>query len=436
MSESRRQLAGAVLTGGGRLDGHNSEATVACVNRCARRYEKAGIGDGDLVLLTDLAPDSLLVAVIACWSLGAAAWVSPRPREEVHTEPATFVVTAEQTPVPTVKWRGKPTGLLPEALALVHETSGSTGDTKLARRSVDSLLAECAGYRNGLQLVAADTVRIPVPVAHSFGSGVALSALLSGCRIDVRPIFTPAGVAADLDYGKVTKLAVTPALLNLLVQTRRRGESRPRVILAGAGLVSDGLDAECVTRFGVRVTRGYGSSETGGILIGPQGLGRPIPSVEIVQPDAGARGELVVRTATPVLGYVHEAIRTSLRWSTGDIVERDAAGQVWFLERKAGALRTNGRFVDTGPVHAVLSAVEGVDEVTFVVLPRAGRAEFEDVFAVVAGQRINRESVEEALRATATDGFAPRLRIFDELPRTDIGKLDRPALTERIRRDG
>ncbi|MEU1290541.1 class I adenylate-forming enzyme family protein, partial [Kitasatospora sp. NPDC005856] len=421
---------------GGRLDGSGPEATAARIDRCARWFRRAGVGDGDLVLLTGLAPDGLLAAVVACWSIGAAAWVTPRAQEEVRTGAATFVATAERTIEPTAPRQDEPTGPVPEALALVHETSGSTGEPKLARRSVDSLLAEHVGYREGLRLDAADTVRIPVPVAHSFGSGVALSALLSGCRLDIRPFSTPVGVAADLDRGLATKLAVTPALLSLLTRTRRRGDNRPQEILAGAGLVPDGLDAACMTRFGVPVTRGYGSSETGGILIGQQGLGQPIPSVKIVQPEVGARGELVVRTGTPVLGHAHEPIRTSLRWFTGDIVERDASGQVRFVERKPGALRANGKFLNTGPVQAALGAVEGVDEVAFVVLPRAGRTEFEDVFAVVAGSRIDRESAERALRSTTTDSFAPRLRIFDKLPRTGLGKLDRTALTERITRDG
>ncbi|MFE7524855.1 class I adenylate-forming enzyme family protein [Kitasatospora sp. NPDC057542] len=409
---------------------------MARIDRCARWYQRAGVGDGDLVLLTGLAQDSMLAVVVACWSIGAAVRVTPRAREAVRADGATFVATAERAVEPTATRQREPAGPVPEALALVHETSGSTGEPKLARRSVDSLLAEHAGYREGLRLDAADTVRIPVPVAHSFGSGVAFSALLSGCRLDVRPFSTPAGVAADLDRGPATKLAVTPALLSLLTRTARRGDNRPQAILAGAGLVPDSLDTECVTRFGVPVTRGYGSSETGGILIGPRGLGRPIPSVDIVRPEVGGRGELVIRTRTPVLGHAHEPVRTSLRWETGDIVERDASGQVRFVERKPGALRANGTFLDTGPVQAALNAVEGVDEVAFVVLPRAGRAEFEDVFAVVAGSRIDRDSVERALRSATTDGFAPRLRIFDKLPRTGLGKLDRTALTERIKNDG
>ncbi|MFI6015593.1 AMP-binding protein [Streptomyces sp. NPDC051243] len=439
MSEARRRLAEAVLSSGGRLDEALPEATAARIARCAEQYRQAGVTNGDLVVLTGLAPDTLLVAAAACWSVGAAAWVTPREREVVEADNASFVVTpaaGERTAEVDVERCGGAGIRVPATLALVHETSGSTGEPKLARRSVDSLLAEHVGYREGLGLDAEDTVRIPVPVTHSFGSGVALAALLSGCRADLRPFTTTANVAVDLDGGHATKLAVTPALLRLLTRSRRRGDSKPQAILVGAGSVSDELDAACVARFGVPVTRGYGSSETGGILIGPRGLGLPIPSVGIVGPEPGARGELVIRTATPVLGYAHEPERESLLWRTGDVVERDASGQAWFVERGPGALRANGKFIDVGPVQAALGEVEGVTEVAFAVLPRAGDAEFEDVFALVAGPTAAREALERALRAAAPQGFLPRLRIFAELPRTDIGKLDRSTLREWIERHG
>ncbi|MET7717250.1 AMP-binding protein [Streptomyces sp. NPDC005407] len=440
MPEVRQRLADAVLSSGGRLDDALPEATAARVARCVEQLRKAGAGDGDLVLLIGLASDTLLVAAAACWSVGAAVWVTPREPEAIQADDASFVVTpspaGERTVELAVERQMEAAGRIPRALALVHETSGSTGEPKLARRSVDSLLAEHVGYREGLGLDVHDTVRIPVPVAHSFGCGVALAALMSGCRVDLRPFTTAAGVAVDLDQGHATKLAVTPALLRLLTRTRRRGGSQPQAILVGAGLVSDELDKACVARFGVPITRGYGSSETGGICIGPRGLGLPIPSVEIVRPEPESRGELVVRTATPVLGYAHEPARESRLWNTGDVVDRDASGQVWFIERKQGALRANGKFVDVGPVQAVLGEVEGVTEVVFAVFPRGDCSEFEDVFALVAGPRVSREVVERALHAIASHGFAPRLRIFDELPRTNLGKLDRSAITEWIKRDG
>ncbi|MER7536065.1 AMP-binding protein [Streptomyces sp. NPDC097704] len=433
MSEARRGLAEAVLSSGGRIGEALPEATASRVARCAEQYRKAGVTDGDLLVFSGLAPETLLAAVVACWNAGAAAWVTPRAPETFTAHGASFTVTpgpAEEITVARLATAAPP---VPAGLGLLHETSGSTGEPRLARRSVESLRAEHVGYRGGMGLGAEDTVRIPVPVAHSFGSGVALAALLSGCRVDARPFTTASAVARDLDGGGSGKLAITPALLRLLTKTRRTGDSRPRAVLVGAGTVSDELDAACVARFGVPITRGYGSSETGGMFIGSRGLGQPIPSVGIVGPDPGSRGELVVRTATPVWGYAHEPVRDSPLWRTGDVVERDASGQVWFVGREPGAVRANGKFVDVSPVRTAVGEVEGVEEVEFLVLPRAGDAEFEDVYAVVAGRPPSRETVEDALYASVPPGFAPRLRIFAEFPRTAIGKLDRTALTEWIR---
>ncbi|MFF7441064.1 AMP-binding protein [Streptomyces sp. NPDC008122] len=433
MSEARRGLAEAVLSSGGRIGEALPGATASRVARCAEQYRKAGVTDGDLLVFSGLAPETLLTAVVACWSTGAAAWVTPRAPETFTAHGASFTVTpgsAEEITVARLATAAPP---VPAGLGLLHETSGSTGEPRLARRSVESLRAEHVGYRGGMGLGAEDTVRIPVPVAHSFGSGVALAALLSGCRVDARPFTTASAVARDLDGGGSGKLAITPALLRLLTKTRRTGDSRPRTVLVGAGTVSDELDAACAARFGVPITRGYGSSETGGMFIGSRGLGQPIPSVGIVGPDPGSRGELVVRTATPVWGYAHEPVRDSPLWRTGDVVERDASGQVWFVGREPGAVRANGKFVDVSPVRTAVGGVEGVEEVEFLVLPRAGDAEFEDVYAVVSGRPPSRETVENALYASVPPGFAPRLRIFAEFPRTAIGKLDRTALTEWIR---
>jgi acyl-coenzyme A synthetase/AMP-(fatty) acid ligase len=433
VSEARRELAEAVLSSGGRIGEALPEATASRVARCAEQYRKAGVTDGDLLVFSGLAPETLLAAVVACWSTGAAAWVTPRAPETFTAHGASFTVTpgsAEEITVARIATAAPP---VPAGLGLLHETSGSTGEPRLARRSVESLRAEHVGYRGGMGLGAEDTVRIPVPVAHSFGSGVALAALLSGCRVDARPFTTASAVARDLDGGGSGKLAITPALLRLLTKTRRTGDSRPRAVLVGAGTVSDELDAACVARFGVPITRGYGSSETGGMFIGSRGLGQPIPSVGIVGPDPGSRGELVVRTAAPVWGYAHEPVRDSPLWRTGDVVERDASGQVWFVGREPGAVRANGKFVDVSPVRTAVGGVEGVEEVEFLVLPRSGDAEFEDVYAVVAGRPPSRETVENALYASVPPGFAPRLRIFAEFPRTAIGKLDRTALTEWIR---
>ena len=270
MSDGRRGLADAVLAAGGTVRGTDLGAG----SGHADPLRQAGVGAGDLVLLAGLDSDALLAAAIACWSLGAVPWISPRTLEaEAPPDDASFVVTRDGAVE-----RGKATaGPVDELLAVVHETSGSTAAPKPTLRSVDSVRTEHLGYRMGLDLAAADTVRVPLRVAHSLGWGVAVSALLSGCRVDVRPFASPSRVAADLDQGSATVVALTPSLARLLVGTSRRGERSPRAALVGAGAVSAELDRAFAQRFGVPITRGYGSTETGGIFIGPDGLGRPIP---------------------------------------------------------------------------------------------------------------------------------------------------------------
>ena len=119
-----------------------------------------------------------------------------------------------------------------------------------------------------------------------------------------------------------------------------------------------------------------------------------------------------------------------------DVVERDASGQVWFVARAPGAVRANGKLVAVDAVHATLAELDGVDEVVFVTMPRAGQPEFEDVFVVVAGHQVDHQAVQDTVRAARVPGLVLRVRVLDRLPRTDMGKLDRQALTDWIGHDG
>ncbi|MFC7221192.1 AMP-binding protein [Streptomyces polyrhachis] len=419
------------MSAGGSLNEGRLKGSTSRVAQYVGKLEAAGVTDGDLVLLAGLRSDSILAASVACWSLGSAVWVSPRALSGRQDGRHTFIVTTELGVE-----RSRCTGRrVDDSVAVVHETSGSTGDSKLAQRSVHSVFDEYEGYAHGLSLAAHDHVRVPVPVAHSFGWGVALSALLSGCHLDVRPFITPASVAVDLDSGRTNKAAMTPSLLRLLVETKRRGPEHPDLVLIGAGRVSHDLDSQCYRRFGVSAIRGYGSSETGGVFIGASEMGLPISSVDIVSPEIGSRGELVISTKNPVLGYLECAPNESRTWRMNDIVDRPSATEVRFVRRKSGPLRVNGRFVELDDFQRTLAALPGVTDVAFLTVPRVGRPDVEEVVAVVSGAGVRRESVADVVRSSAHRGLVLRLRVYESLPRTQLGKVDLHTLAKWVARD-
>ena len=411
MPETRTGLAATVLARAGHSADATGQSLRARVDRRRAQLAAGGLGAGDLHRVPPRRDGQELVEALACWSLDALPWMSPG--ETTAPDP-----------------RG-----LPDRAAVVQETSGSTGRGRLVVRSADSLLVEAAGYGAGLDLRPGECVRVPVPTVHSFGWGVALAALLAGGDLDARPLARPSSVAADVDAGRSAVLAVTPASAALLVETAPSGPVRPRVVLVGAGVVTPGLADALRERFGVAVTCGYGSTETGGTFLGPEGIGSPVPGVQVVAPAPGTTGELVLRLAAPPLGYVDEPHDPAADWRTGDIVERPRSGPLRFGERRAGPVRLNGRFVETDPIVLAARAVSGVTDVAVLVTPHPGRPGVEVLTLVTAAPTSAGEDVRRAVAALGGRQVVPQVRVVERLPRTVLGKIDRAALERLVSDD-
>ncbi|MFJ4858681.1 class I adenylate-forming enzyme family protein [Streptomyces sp. NPDC088730] len=436
MSAPRRtDLVARILAHGVRVDGEPIDAAGSAFHRLAAELPRAGARPSDLVVLDGLQGRDLIVAALAVWRSDCVPLpVPPGERAEQTADgldgacritPALAVLPAAPAPRdPRLA-----------TTAVLHLSSGSTDRPKVVRRGIASVLQDAEGYRHGLGLRPGDRVAVPVPLAHSFGWGVSVAGLLVGCDLDVTPLVRAGTLARKADEGAVTVLAVTPPVARLLAGTRRTGTVRPRAAMAGAGAVPDDLDAAFRQRFGVPLLRGYGSTETGGTFFGDRGMGRPVPGVEVLAPGPGERGELVLRSAAPVEGRMDDESGPTHEWHTGDIVRHGGDGLLTFEERARGPLRLNGTFVRADLAQRLLRGVPGVRDVFPLVLPREDRPEFEDFYAVVEGDVTAAELTAALARADA-DVPVPRVLVRERLPRTTVGKTDRRALIEWVRKAG
>ncbi|MFE9855049.1 class I adenylate-forming enzyme family protein [Streptomyces sp. NPDC005780] len=431
MSSGRTELARRILSQGVRVNGETLDAAGSSFHPLVDRLVSAGVRPGDVVVLGGLAGRDLVTAAVAAWRLDAVPLPVPAAGEPAgQATRGACRVTEGLTVVPRTGEQGE-LGLA--TTAVLHLSSGSTDRPKAARRGVASLLCEAEGYRIGLSLTPGDCVAVPVPLVHSFGWGVAMSTMLAGGDIEVTPFVRAGTLSRRLDSGEVSVLALTPPLARLLTGTRRRGEFRPRAVMAGAGRIGDELDTAFRERFGVPLLRGYGCSETGGTFFGDRGMGRPVSGVDILQPGPRARGELVLRLPAPVEGYLGDPAPPTREWRSGDIVRRGADGSVHFVQRVRGPLRLNGRFVRTDGITKSLQAVTGVRDVFLLVLPRADSPEIEDFHAVVEGNPAGTDLI-AALAGNSDGSPVPRVLVCREMPRTVVGKPDRNALTDMVRK--
>lgn len=253
------------------------------------------------------------------------------------------------------------------------------------------------------------------------------------------------GLEAELARQGVTEIAIAPALLGALV-----GQDSPpppglrlRLVQTQGAAASRELGEAVAARYGATLTQRYGMTECVGVMASPAS-GAPAGSVGKPERDAAARildgagrvvatgevGELVVRSATMMLGYLDDPQATAavLRdgWlHTGDNAWRDADGFYYIVGRRALQINVGSLKVAPEEVEEVLLRHPGVREV--VVVPQPDRARGEVVKAIVVPEGSPPEVVElrRFCRARLAGYKVPRVIVFRAapLPRSERGKV-------------
>jgi acyl-CoA synthetase (AMP-forming)/AMP-acid ligase II/SAM-dependent methyltransferase len=327
-----------------------------------------------------------------------------------------------------------------EEAALAFATSGSTGAPRLALRSAASLTDEGLRYLSFLQLTADDCLGMALPIGHAFAFGAGLAAaLVSGASMALVRTATARLLAGGLLRHGVTVLPLVRALAAPLsrMDGERRIQARLRVAMVGASPISEELSAAFESKWGLPLSRNYGSSETGALLAtrgfdAAAGTGRPLPGVEcrLVGP-----GHLWVKLQHSPLGHLTpdgldlSRLSPGGEWSTGDLFQATPAEGLQFVARTGGLIRRGGHSIAPAEVEAAIASHPAVDEALVVgsvdpdgeeeliayVKPREGLAA--DPVAL-------RVHLKERLAAYKHPG---KWQVVSELPRTWSGKSRAPA---------
>lgn len=324
---------------------------------------------------------------------------------------------------------------VPQRVALVVETSGSTGSGKRVALSSEALLAGAAAadaalggpggwvlalpthYIAGLNVltrsIAAGTTPVVVPPGH-FDAGTfadAADRLVTGPDAPRRyTSLVPVQLARVLDDPRATRaLAAFDAVLV-------GGQATP------APLRQRALDA------GVRVVTTYGASETSGGCVYD---GVPFGTVRAEVVD----GELFLAGPMLAEGYLDDddertaaafTVRDGLRWyRTGDAAEvRD--GVVVVLGRLDDVVISGGEKVPLGQVERLVRELPGQDD---AVVTRRASGEWGEVPVVVTARPIDLDVVRAHVGAALGRAARPAaVVVVSELPMLASGKPDRRAI--------
>ncbi|MFF7854073.1 AMP-binding protein [Streptomyces sp. NPDC007904] len=357
--------------------------------------------------------------------------------------------------------------------ALIVYTSGTTGPPKgavLPRRAVSATLDALA---DAWQWTGDDVLVHGLPLFHVHGLvlGV-LGPLRRGGSVRHLGRFTTEGVTRELSGG-ATMLFGVPTMYHRIAEALP-AEPELAGALAGARLLVSGSAAlpvhdheRIAAATGRRVIERYGMTETLMLCSSrwtppdprpraradgearPGTVGVPLPGVElrlveedgspVASYDGETVGEIQVRGPNLFTEYLNRPDATAAAFTadgwfrTGDMAVRDADGSVRIVGRKATDLIKSGGYkIGAGEIENALLEHPGVREAAVTGEPDADLGERIVAWVVPADPQAPPtldELADHVARRLAPHKRPRVVRPLDALPRNDMGKIMKRALT-------
>jgi salicylate---CoA ligase len=350
--------------------------------------------------------------------------------------------------------------------ALFLLSGGTTGLPKLIPRTHDDYeynarrSAEVCGF-------GPDTVYlVALPAGHNFPlacPGI-LGTLMTGGTVVLSRTPAPESVLPLMAREGVTVTAAVPAVaqrwIDAVVSGRHAAPVSLRVLQVGGARLAPEVARRVEPVLGATLQQVFGMAE--GLLnytrlddpddVRTQTQGRPMcDDDEILVVDAdgdpvppGAMGALLTRGPYTPRGYYraaehNERAFTSDGWyRTGDVVRLHPSGNLVVEGRDKDLINRGGEKISAEEMENLLYRLPGISRVAVVAEPDPVLGE--RVCAVVVpvpGADLRLEAVREALTAMEVSRYKlpEHLVLVDELPLTKVGKIDKKALRERVRRE-
>jgi long-chain acyl-CoA synthetase len=406
------------------------------------RYESlvaylAALNSGDALVLVDATLNrDLLLRLINTYRPDCICGTSPEITLPGYRKRQTesLCIWESEKPEPTA---------IHESLALLLNTSGSTGSPKLVRLSCENLQANAVSIMSYLNLTEEERPITSLPMAYSYGLSVINSHLLAGATL----VLNEHGVLRrefwdSLERYGCTSFAGVPYTYQMLLQTgllKQRGATLQTLTQAGGALAESYVRQmhELAGERGLKFFVMYGQTEaTARISYLPfESLAAKIGSIGVAVPDGSLQvdpesGELIYTGPNVMMGYAEcrddlakgDELHGVLK--TGDLARQDAEGFFYITGRMKRFLKMFGKRFNLDEGEQIVQGRFGFPTACFGrddLLMVAVEAGSENVAAVVAMLSETFGVPKNAVRVDAVR----------ELPRTIRGKIDYQVLANR-----
>ena len=474
---------------------HSFAEVADAVARQAAALAARGVKAGDRVALLAPNTDQLVLALLACWWLGAVAcplnirWSASELGHAVADSEAALLLVDESLAnlVPGV---ALPTATLADfgaeaqrlaprldsrtggdALAAILYTGGTTGKSKGVMLTHANFWT--AAMTRGAELPnSPDSVTLLVaPLFHVAGLGRLIGQSIVGGGWATLPQFRPARVLHAIEHEGVSDIIAVPSMLQALLDApefdAQRVQGLARIAFGAAPMPPDLLDRALTAWPRAEFFQAYGMTETAGAVcmnppanhrgaarasarvhsVGRAGLGAEIQVTdEAGQPlPPGEVGEIVVRGPMVMTGYWRQPETTQAAFRdgwlrTGDGGRMDGDGYLFIADRLKDMIISGGENVYSGEVEAVLRQHPAVEHVAVIGVPDTQWGEAVHAVIVLRDAAAGNDgALPDALRAWCREQLAgykcPRSFAFvPALPMSAAGKVLKNVLRTQARR--
>ena len=309
-------------------------------------------------------------------------------------------------------------------------TSGTTGHPKAVvhRHATPYIIGTQGGKSIGFTKI--DRSYSAAKLFYSFGMFNLWNTLFAGASTVLHPgIFIPNTISSLLVEHRVTLTIMVPVLYSKMLEQNLDGHCL-RLCLAGADKLPDATHFQWHKKTNVFIQNIYGSTEIGAACLHnvgsapPSSIGKPIPGYQVKIVD----NQLWIKASTAGLFYWHNKYWSEKQFSewmpTGDIVNKDAQGNYYFLGRVSDVVKVNGNYVDLGKIEQAVMSVPGVQEAVVIgKTDKLGHARLKSYIVTVPTQEVTSVDILKHVK---------EFEIIDQLPRTETGKIQRYKLRDRM----
>lgn len=340
---------------------------------------------------------------------------------------------------------------------LIIYTGGTTGKPKGVVLSFDAVNWNAINTIISWNLEENDCTLNYMPLFHTGGiNALSIPILMVGGTVVIGNKFNPQQVIREIDLYKTTISLFVPTMYQTMIETDYFNHSTfPTVkLFLSGGAPCPKTIYEQFKKRGFKFKEGYGLTEAGpnNFYISPEeaeqkcgsvGKSMMFNSIKITKDDGtpcatNEVGTLFVRGKHMFTNYWNNPEETKKAivdgWlKTGDLAKMDADGYVYIVGREKDMIITGGENVYPQEVEQCIISHPHVKEVAVVGLQDDHWGEV--VTAFVVGENNDNEQLKnELLQLCKNDLGAYKVpkKIFflNELPKTDVGKIDKKKLVD------